>query len=665
MIAAIVVAGALLLVPGVGAALAVAPPGAVAIETRIALAFGLGYALVAGAAILLALAHVFARPSFVAAVVVATAVVWFLAVKRASLRAHWAALVTQAREAPFPLAAGLALVLAVALLWPFQPEGRVLSIRPAWRYWADGLELGAAGHVPSQSGQWGYEIPTTVSKVVLNAFEGGISMLLGPHPLAPMHAILVVATVGFVAALLALGRELGLGNFAPLLPALTVLVPKSWPLSHEIPNHHGWYSAEGLGRMVAFSALLLGIYAVGTRTRGPVLLTGVLLAIAGLTHGVPTLVAGVLLALYALGVVLLDRKLFRPVLVGGAALVALTGVLYVGVLGLSGGDLGFQGATGGSAFSRFPANVDPTRSFTNGKILPRKNKEGHFLISPREIARRLVTQVFNPPRSARAGLVIVLLLGAASALLALRARQFLPVVLMAWGLTAAVVAIGLFFSYRSETRVPGDFGVRRLYPYAALLPALLVPAFLEAISRFFVTRKRIAAAVIALAVAALAVAAAVERIPHRPLPHARAGRHVIERVAETVPCNTRMLVNWRTAGTWEAATGRRALTEGMAPWLRPAILQHVLPVLIGANEFFDDPQANRDYLVRERVQYLVVVEPGVWIGTHSGRVPTARDADAVATLPEVHSLVRDRWVSIFAVGSNKAGPDEALPSHCF
>jgi hypothetical protein len=126
-----------------------------------------------------------------------------------------------------------------------------------------------------------------------------------------------------------------------------------------------------------------------------------------------------------------------------------------------------------------------------------------------------------------------------------------------------------------------------------------------------------------------------------------------------------MLVNWRTAGTWEAATGRRALTEGMAPWLRPAILQHVLPLLVGANEFFDDPQANRDFLVRERVQYLVVVEPGVWIGTHSGRVPTERDADAVATLPEVHPIVRDRWVSIFAVGSNEASADGGRPSHCF
>jgi hypothetical protein len=665
VIAAILVVGALLLVPGVGAALAVAPPGAIAIETRIALAFGLGYALVAGSAILLALAHAFARPSFVAAVVVATAVAWFLAVKRASLRTHWAALVKQAREAPFPLVGGLGLVLAVALLWPFQPEGRVLSIRPAWRYWADGLELGSAGHVPAQSGQWGYEIPTTVSKVVLNAFEAGVSTLLGPHPLAPMHAILVVATVGFVAALLALGRELGLGNFAPLLPALTVLVPKSLPLSHEIPNHHGWYSAEGLGRMVAFSALLLGIYAVRTRSRGPVLLTGVLLAIAGLTHGVPTLIAAVLLALYAAGVVLLDWGLLRPVLVGGAVLVALTGVLYVGVLGLSGGDLGFQGATGGSAFSRFPANVDPTRSFTNGKILPRKNKEGHFLIPPREIGRRLVKQVFSRPRSARAGLVIFLLLGAASLVLALRARQFLPVVLMSWGLIAAIVVIALFFSYSSETRVPGDFGVRRLYPYAAFLPALLVPALLEAISRPFFRRNKTVAAVVALVVAALAVAAAVERIPHRPLPHARAGRQVIQRVAETVPCDTRMLVNWRTAGTWEAATGRRALTEGMAPWLRPAILQHVLPLLVGANEFFDNPQANRDFLVRERVQYLVVVEPGVWIGTHSGRVPTERDADAVATLPEVHPIVRDRWVSIFAVGSNEASADGGRPSHCF
>jgi hypothetical protein len=62
----IVVVAALVTVPGVGAALAAAAPGALAIETRIAFVFALGYAVVAGVATLLALAHALSRPTFVA-----------------------------------------------------------------------------------------------------------------------------------------------------------------------------------------------------------------------------------------------------------------------------------------------------------------------------------------------------------------------------------------------------------------------------------------------------------------------------------------------------------------------------------------------------------------------------------------------------------------------
>jgi hypothetical protein len=665
MTVAIVVVAALLLVPGLGAALAVAAPGTIAIESRIALAFGLGYALVAGVATLLALAHVFSRPAFVVAVVVGTAAVWAVALRRCSPREHATALAAQARATPFVLTAGLAFLLAVAVSRLFYPEGLSLIIRSAWRYWADGLEVASAGRVPAETQQWGIEFPTTVSKVVLNCFEGGVSFLLGPEPLPAMHGILVVVAVGLAAALLALGRELGLGIFAPLVPTLSVLVPEWLPLSEEISNDLKWYTAEDPGRMVAFSALLAGIFAVRERGRGaPAVVTGVLLTLAGLTHLVPALVAGLLLAFFALAAVLVDRGALGHALRSLAVIVAVFGVCYVGILGLSGGDLGFQSAAGGT-YEGFPPDVDPTRSLVQGKLVPRIEHEGAFLVPPRTILLRYGEETIDRRRSGRAGLLALAALFVTSLVMVVSARRFLPVATMAWGLVGAILALTLFFSYRYETRIPADFGLRRLYDYGVLVPALLVPALLAAVAAPLLAGRRAAVAVGAVAVAALAIGAAVARVPgDRSLARAVAGLEVIERVAEVVPCEARMLSNARTAGTWEATTGRRAVTEGHATYLRPRVMERVLPILIEANEFFADPAANSGFLARQRIDYLVVVKPNVWIGTNGARRPEEGDAAAVGALPNVHEVARERWVSIFAVGPSAPPPGGMQPRRC-
>jgi hypothetical protein len=666
MTGTLILVAALVLVPGAGAALAVAAPGAISIESRIALAFGLGYGLVAGVATLLALAHVFFRSTFIAGVVLATAAVWALALRRASPRTHASALREQAREAPFVVAAGVALLLVVAASrFLYQPEIS-LAIRSAWRYWADGLEVAAAGHVPAETQQWGREIPTTVSKVVLNAFEGGVSFVAGPEPLPAMFGILTVTAVGVVAALLALGRELGLGIFAPLVPALVVLVPERLPLSHALSNDLRWYTAEDMGRMAAFAALVAGIYAV--RSPAPRILavvTALLLAVAGLTHLVPALVAGAMLTLFALATVLVEGIPLRRILVTGAVIFGVFTVCYVGVLALSGGDVGFQRATSSSSFEGLPPNIDPTRSFSRGEYVGRLPKEDHFLIPPRTIVGRYAEAVVDRDDAAVIGLAAIGMLGIATLAMIVLARRLVPLAAVAWGLAAISLAVALFFSYRYDTRVPGDFGVRRLYHYAVFLPALVIPGILEAIARPFVRRGVVAAATLSLAAGVLAVAAAADRIPRdRTLSRANAGLIVMDRVADVVPCGVRMLVNSRSSGFWEATTGRRAVTEGMAPFLRPDVMAEILPVLVGANEFFDDPEGKREFLVRERVQYLVVVVPGPWIGSGGGRLPAERDAEAVASLSDVHPVFRDSRVTIFAVGSPGGTGVGGQPRRC-
>jgi hypothetical protein len=489
---------------------------------------------------------------------------------------------------------------------------------------------------------------------------------MGPESLPVMHAILAVAAVGLVAALLALGHELGLGVFSPLVPVLVVLVPKGSPLGREMSHDLTHYTAENVGRMVAFCAVLIGIYALRTQARrAPAVIAGALLAAAGLTHGIPTLVAGAMLGLYGLGALVLDRKRLRGLAVRGAVVAAVFGVTYVGVVGLSGGTLGFEGAGRGS-LSGFPPNVDPTRSFSRGKLVRPVRRHGHFLIPPRQLLRSYADKTANLPGGARAAVGALAVLFAATVVLVWRNRALLPLGVLAWGLVVAFVGAAFFFSYRYRTQIPGVFGVWRLYDYGVLVPALVLPALLAEGAKPLRATDWLGVAVLAVPVAAVGlIAALVVLRQHDPTRRGVLGLGVIARVASTVPCDARMLANARTAGTWEATTGRRGVTEGRAPYLQAGVLSRVLKVLVGANSFFADPGANRDFLTRERVDYVVVVKPGIWFGYGgTGRAPEPDDADAVAALPGVRTAFRNSRVAIFEVGSRRAATDERPPRWC-
>jgi hypothetical protein len=661
--AAILLCFALLLGPGVGAALLVGAPGAMTIESRLALAFGLGYALVACVATLLALAHVLSRPAFIGCVVLVTAGVWALAFLRASPRAHLSALRSQARDEPFALASGLVLLLAVALIRPFYPAELNLSIAAPWRYWADGLEVAAAGSVPAETGQWGTEIPTTVSKVVFNAFEGGVSFILGPDPLQPMHGILGVTAVGLTAALLAVGRELGLRLLAPLVPVLALFLPAWLPFSRDFAVDLDTYKAENVGRMVAFCAVVAGIAYVRGRDR-PALasVAGALLAVAGLTHLVPALMGGLMLALYGISAFLMDRCLRRHLLVGVGVTAAVFAVTYLGILGLAGGNVGFQGATSPAPFTDLPPDIDPTSSFGAQRLVQTTHEE-RFYISPRDLLQRLASQAV--PIAGLAGLagLVFAALAAATIGMVLGERALLPLAIVSWGVAATLLAVGLLFSYRYGTQIPANFGPRRLFGYVTILPALVVPGALEAAARLLTRRNSLALAVLPLVAGALAIGAVAARIPERWLPRAELGLAVVDRVADVVPCGARMLPNARTAGSWEALTGRRSIIEGMAPYLRPEVMAHVLPLLVDAREFFRQPRANLDLLAREQVEYVVFVRPGPWVGT-AGGIPSDGDLGALASLPHLRPVLEDPLVSVFAVGDQSSAEAGRLPRRC-
>jgi hypothetical protein len=657
---------ALVLVPGTGAALAFSAPGAISLEGRIALAFGLGYALVAGTAVVLALAHVFILVVFVLAIAVVTAGMWALALRRAPLSAQWTAFTEQAREAPVTVATNLLLLVAIAATWIAQPATGNLAHRSAWRYWADGLEIAADGFVRPESRQWGMEIPTTVSKVALNAFEGAVALLAGPEPFPAMRAILVVAAVGFVAALVALGRELGLGIFSPLLAGFVVLVPGWLPLGAEISRELTRYTAENVGRMAGFCAVLVGVYAWrGGASRRLAALTGGLLAVCALTHGIPALIACLILLFYAVGSLVTDRGVLRPLLTQGLVMVAVLGITYIAVVGLTRGDLGFEGA-GTSSFADFPSDVDPTRSFSRAEISPPAPPDGRFLVGPRRMVSAYIDSTFSRPPSAWYGVAALVLLFVASAFVAWRRRSLVRIVVVAWGLGGTILAAAFFFSYRYKTQIPGHFGMWRLNDYALLVPAFLVPTILAGAFAELRPRREITLAAAGVVAGVVAVLVAFGHVRDDGSPRrAAVGVRTMEDVASVVPCDARMLVNARTAGAWEALTGRRALTEGRAPFLQSDVLRRVLETLVGANHFFQDPAAHRQFLDEKGVDYVVVVRPGIWFGWGGdGDAPMWGDPDAVAALPDVQPVLQNPRVSVFAVGTKPAPQERSQPARC-
>jgi hypothetical protein len=423
--------------------------------------------------------------------------------------------------------------------------------------------------------------------------------------------------------------------------ALAVLVPAELPLAREMSYDLTRYTAENVGRMTAVCGMVAAIYAARVERWWPVIAAGGLMAVAAITHTIPTAVACAMLGFYAIALVVLDRGRLRAIALRAAAIIAIVGVVYVGVVAVTGGVLGFQGAAR-TSFADFPSGIDPTRSFADGRYRPLVPKHGHFVTPPRRILADYAGRMVDLPERAAWSVAVLTALLAATVWAVWRNRSLLPIAAVAGGLFVTLLAGEFFFSYRYKTQVPGHFGLWRLFDYAVLIPALLVPMVVSEAAKLVRGIRWARMAVIAAVAAAVATVAALAWVRQdgvtRP---AAAGLRVMSRVASVVPCDARMVANARTAGTWQAMTGRRALTEGRAPFLDPPVLARVLTVLDGATNFFDDPQKNEDFLTRERVDYLVVVSPRIWFGWGGGgRNPTSEDADAVAALPGVRPVYR-------------------------
>ena len=162
-----------------------------------------------------------------------------------------------------------------------------------------------------------------------------------------------------------------------------------------------------------------------------------------------------------------------------------------------------------------------------------------------------------------------------------------------------------------------------------------------------------------MAVAVVAVAIAASTPPRGASALERAGFGVMTALARTVPCNARILVNVRTAGSFEVLAGRTSVDEGMAPYLRPSVLRRVLPIVLGAKAFFRDPASNRAFIENQHVDAVLVVA-GPKVGGRPllkhGRRGVLRD------VPWLRPLVDTPAITIYATPSLARGAKSCYKS---
>jgi hypothetical protein len=653
----------MLAVPGIAASVVLYRPDRMSLLVRLASFLAFGYAIAALIATVLTNLRVMRPAVFFVVLVLVTAVLWFLALRRrGTLREHWRAMATQARADPWPLLLGAVVIVVIAVVrWRFSPLVNFGHTEP-WRYWADAQEIARVGGVPATAIHYGAPYPPTVSKIILNTFNAGVIFTVGSAPLAPMGALAWLASLGGNLGLWAVGRELGLRFTAPLLVIFTQAEARWNELgpTTKIVFH---YTAAYVAAMVALSALALGVRAVRDPRAKEVVVVGLLFAAAAGTHLIPAVVLLTLLGWYAIGYVLVHRAVVKPV-VTVLAIGVLAGGTTVAAIATSGGDVGFQGAGGPNRYGSFPRTFDPTLYLAKGVVDPplkrqpdvRQRLQHGWYVTPGHV---LIDYVDS-------GLPFKLDLGwsfafaaaslALAVLILLRfPMELRPLGVAAWGFVATLVVVALGFSYVYTTLVPGTFGLRRLdvwAPYAFMIVGLAVlEAGIGWLARLGPKRRDLIGLGVVAVIAFLFIP--LSSPPSEKLALDRASLNEVEWIRHNVPPDARLVTNRRTAATFAATVGRVSITEGMTPYLRPAMLKPVVDLLIDVRHFFKYPKTprHRAFLEREGVSYVVFIKENVLGSDNDVPVNFPLDETALEQAPYLHLVHRGRVADIYEVMS--------------
>jgi hypothetical protein len=631
-----------IVVMGALASAAAFPPGSLSLPTRLASIFALGYTTLGLISSALVIVHHLTPETYVIGVVVVGVLLSLVALKRGGIPHRATAAWSELRRWSWELSAGLIALSALALT---RPSGLLeYGSSSAWRYWADAAQIADSGRVPGQTPQWGTTFPFTVSKALMNAFNAGADYLIGSNLAANIWVLSWFPVVGWAIALWAVGWELGLRRTAPLLAvagAVAITLPGGFTANAEMARDFQQFKAENIGRMVAFSALALAIRQVRSGgTTVDAVIVGLLFAAAATTHLVPTFVAIAFLVGVLLATVAERRSIpvsFRSMAAGIATLVVLAGALPV----LSGGDIGFEGASG--TYKPFHApgqnkDLDPTAAFIH-HFVPFPTPAIRWQTAPRSILTDAVDQavgVKNPSAVWIAAVSIVLI-----AVALLLPGRSVGAVGGSFVLALALVGGAIVFAFRYHTVVPGGFGEKRLFDYIDLPLIVLACCVLESalhnLERISATLTRPVALLLALGAVAFMLSS--QSTPSNPSAAAVAQyERTMSILRSTTPCGARVLFNFRTTGSVQLLAHRVAILEGMAPYLRPALLNSTLVTLYGARTFLAAPQDHAEYLTTHHINYVVVA-------TGQNIVEAIRQAGMAVNLPQLKALPNLQLVS--------------------
>ncbi len=644
-------------IPGIAAALAAFLPGEVAIVTRTAAAFGLGYGAAGGCAFLLAAVHAFRLSFFFPLWVVVSAVLWVVALRRAPIRDQITALVEDVKKNLFPLLLGAVVVGAVLIV-----HLRYLYLLggPHYVYYLNGVEIANSHGVPSATLEYGQSWAPATDKIFLDAFTGVVALISNNVAAGP-GVLLWVSTFGTAIGLWATAWELGIRRVGGLLPLLLLsnrLILNITVVTSDFTD----YRSEDFGRAVASCALALGIFAIRERRTRPAIIAGLVLAAASGTHLVPVVVVaiglvstGVAECLRAHG----TRNRLAPFQYG-IILAAVGGIGGVIIRVFAGGSFGLGGASSPATYSSIHTSFDPTAYLYNGQLIPRaKAGAGPWFSPPSQILYRMMTgSQFHWPAWALGVMAAAAVV--AGVLLFLLARDELrDAGLVGLGIFLGVMAIALAFDFHYHVYLEATFGTRRLRETTSLGLIIIALGVIEGLIALLARhRARLAVAVSAVVVIALAA----WLLPNNSLRHDTRLSHqrtvLINWMRTQTPCDARFLVNERTEGAVTSLTGRYALLEGMGPFLRVDKLPYVVSLLLSSRRFFKDPQANEAFLRQHDITYVVVSRVRMQLG-YPG--PTGKtDIQAMNAAPFLQRVFMTPSAIVYRVVGAHAPPVSPL-----
>jgi hypothetical protein len=641
------------LIPGAGLCLATRVADGRSPFTLLAISFGFGFAGVSLASLLLVLLQVLDPVTLGVAWVAVSAVAWGVAIRGESLRGRMDGWCREALADPWASAgASLVVIGVVVARWTVDP---IVNVAPTvLRYWADGLEIADAGQIPQGTLHWGTILPPITSKVVLNAFDAGVALLLGRGPTAPLGALLFFVAVGLTIVAIALLFELGIRRLAPVGALLLFF---SRVTRSDLAIDLGRNLAENWGRLAALSAVLAAVLALRSSpseaTAGPstrsdpggtgsaTIVSGILLATSAGTHLVAASFG--LACVCALGVASLAvGRSVRQVLSRTVSIVVIAVVLGGTILAVAPGDLGFEGAVDPHAYRALraelglPPTFDPTRFITTHDIEAAQAPRGLGVGDVAEqFAFKLVGRnaLLVEGESAPPWLLVVpavVGLALAAALVLTGPSDLRVVALVAVMLAVVILVVGVLFALRYDLFALEFFGNRRLFSYSVVVSVLLITAAGEAALRWL--GKRVGSRAASIVGCAIAVVVGTAMIPGSTVPKPTSDRAagqvaLLEWIEREVPCEGRVLSHYRTLGTFEVIAGRAAVLEGMGPHVRPPVLTLAIEEILRARDFFADPSGGLSYLRARGVAGVVVANPAprYGLGGYSiGRVPLHR-----------------------------------------